>query len=147
MTGLKKITVFTFLALSCIVGHKDLHAAEPAFDKLDCRHLFAEDVLLSDEMGALNRQEQNSIAQGTAPAENQFFIRLDPVPGFGVMKGVTLSPTGQPIKEDGREHDIDHIRQELATVRHYEADKACLKAGIVDNDHDRLSDDASRPSP
>lgn len=147
MIGFKKITFFTLLALSCTFGHKELHAAEPAFDKLDCRHLFAEDVLLSDELETLSKQEQKSIAQDTAPAESQFFVRLDPVPGFGIMKGVTLSPAGRPIKEDSTEHNLDHVRQELAVVRHYEQDKVCLKEGSFTRDRDRLSDDAPRAAP
>lgn len=147
MIHFKKITVFTLLALSCAFGHKELHAAEPEFDKLDCRHLFAEDVLLSDQLNVLNKQEQNSIAQEKAPAESQFFVRLDPVPGFGIMKGITLSPAGRPIKEDSTEHNLGHVRQELAVVRHYEQEKVCLKEGSFIRDRDRLSDDAPRAAP
>ena len=147
MISFKKMSVFTFLALSCTFGQQKLYAAEPAFEKLDCRHLFAEDVLLSDQLDALNKQEQNSIAQDTAPAESQFFVRLDPVPGFGIMKGVTLSPAGRPIKEDSTEHNLDHVRQELAVVRHYEQEKVCLKEGSFVRDRDRLSSDAPRAAP
>ncbi|GAN59114.1 hypothetical protein ACI01nite_15800 [Acetobacter cibinongensis] len=147
MIGLKKITVSTLLVLSCMFGNKAVHAAEPAFDKLDCRHLFAEDVLLSDELETLSKQEQKHIAQDTAPAESQFFVRLDPIPGFGIMKGVTLSPAGRPIKQDSTEHNLDHVRQELAVVRHYEQDKVCLKEGGFVRDRDRLSDEAPRATP
>lgn len=147
MISLKKISVVTILAFSCTFGQKIAYAAEPAFEKLDCRHLFAEDVLLSDQLEALNKQEQQSIEQDTAPAESQFFVRLDPVPGFGIMKGVTLSPAGQPIKEDSTEHNLDHVRQELAVVRHYEQDKVCLKEGSFVRDRDRLSTDSTRAEP
>ncbi|NVN38156.1 hypothetical protein [Komagataeibacter swingsii] len=121
------------------------HAApKPALEALDCRHLLAEDVRLSDRLNALQHSETSDIAKDRAPEEKGFFVKFDPVPGFGVMKGATLTPAGHPIQEDATERNLDRVQQKLANVRQYEQRKLCPEVSAPGTQQDRLSDDAVR---
>ncbi|MBV1829906.1 hypothetical protein HNW77_03010 [Komagataeibacter sp. AV436] len=146
MLTLKQNATYGFVLLAGIMGMGLAHAA-PAPEKLDCRHLLAEDVRLSDRLAALSHSEAQAEAQDKAPAEKGFFVKFDPVPGFGIMKGATLAPAGHPIREDATERNLDQVRQKLAVIRGHEQRRMCPEIGAPDMQQDRLSDDAVRAVP
>lgn len=138
------MAVFGVLA-ACGFAPQMAHAAgKPAPETLDCRHLLVEDVRLSDRLSALRHSEASAIARDAAPEEKGFFVKFDPVPGFGIMKGTTLTPAGHPIQEDATERSLDGVRRKLADVRKYEQQKLCPEVSAPDMEQDRLSDEAVR---
>ncbi|WP_130732482.1 hypothetical protein [Komagataeibacter xylinus] len=146
MLTLKRNATYGLALLAGIMG-AGLAQAAPAPEKMDCRHLLAEDVRLSDRLAALSHSEAQAAAQDKAPAEKGFFVKFDPVPGFGIMKGATLTPAGHSIREDATERSLDQVRQKLAVIRGHEQRKMCPEIGTPDMQQDGLSDDAARVVP
>jgi len=131
--------------LACGCAPVMVHAApKPAPETLDCRHLLVEDVRLSDRLDVLQHSEAGAVAKDAAPEEKGFFVKFDPVPGFGIMKGATLTPAGHPIQEDATERSLDRVRQKLADVRRYEQRKLCPEVNAPDMQQERLSDEGAR---
>ncbi|MCE2563134.1 hypothetical protein [Komagataeibacter sp. FNDCF1] len=135
----------TAVMLACGFAPGMVHAApKPALETLDCRHLLAEDVRLFDRLTALQRSEARAVAKDAAPEEKGFFVKFDPVPGLGIMKGATLTPAGHPVQEDATERSLDQVRQKLTAVRGMEQRRLCPEVAAPDMQQDRLSDDGVR---
>ena len=146
MLTLKRNATYGFALLAGIMG-AGLAQAAPAPEKMDCRHLLAEDVRLSDRLATLSHSEARAEAQDKAPAEKGFFVKFDPVPGFGIMKGATLTSAGHPIREDATERSLEQVRQKLAVIRGHEQRRMCPEIGAPDMQQGRLSDEAARAVP
>ena len=135
----------TAVMLACGFAPGLVHAApKPALETLDCRHLLVEDVRLSDRLSVLQHSEARAIAKDAAPEEKGFFVKFDPVPGFGIMKGATLTPAGHPVREDATERNLDQVQQKLTAVRGMEQRRLCPEVPAPGMQQDRLSDDEIR---
>ncbi|WP_254454592.1 hypothetical protein [Acetobacter estunensis] len=130
--------------LTCGVAGSAAHAVEPPLDTLDCRHLFVEDVRLSDQLDVVKRKEAADVAAGTAEEDQGFYVKFDPVPGVGIMKGMTLSPAGKPIRQDTNEMGRDALQARLLSVRHVEQNKLCPEVGSPAEKRTTILDDQVR---
>ena len=109
--------------------------AQPTFAQMDCRHLLAEDVRLSDRVAVLKTQDSTLAAQ----TRKGISVTFDPIPGIGVMKGLTLVPDGSnttAASDDG----LESLQQKLSTVKAEEQRKVCPTIDIPQDRQDRLLD-------
>jgi hypothetical protein len=144
MLSLKPKIVCGVVLLACeFTG--GMAQAKP-LESMDCRHLFVEDVWISDQLEKLQKKESVDINAGQAPAEQGFFVKLDSVPGIGVMQGMTLSPEGKPLHEDSTEVGIDKLQAQLSSVRSIEQRKICPQIGSQSQERTTILDDQVRMS-
>lgn len=144
MLNLKQRAVSAAAALTISIIANTAWAVEPALESLDCRHLFVEDVKLSDKVDALQHKEETDIENGNAKEDKGFFVKLDPIPGIGVMKGMTLTPAGKPLREDSTEMGLNTLQTRLASVRSIEQRKMCPEIGISPQKRTTILDDQVR---
>lgn len=111
--------------------------AAPAVEQLDCRHLLAEDVRLSDQIAAL-KSHDSAVAANTRKGIS---VTFDPIPGIGVMKGLTLVPEGSNYKSAASDEGLESLQKKLNTVKALEQRKVCPTIDIPMDRQDRLLDD------
>lgn len=142
MLSLKRKIVCGVALLACeLTG--GMAQAKP-LESMDCRHLFVEDVRISDHLEQLKKKESADINAGQAPAEQGFFVKLDSVPGIGIMQGLTLSPAGKPIHEDSTEVGMDALQAQLSSVRSIEQRKMCPQIGAPTQERTTILNDQVR---
>ncbi|AKR47894.1 hypothetical protein [Acetobacter pasteurianus] len=118
--------------------------ADSDIQNLDCRHLFAEEVRVSDQVSALKKKKAIAEKKGTDTDNNGFYVKLDPIPSIGVMNGVTLTPAGKPLKEDISDERINKLELQLADIRKAQEHKVCPAMTLPDADDERLLDEQTR---
>lgn len=143
---MKRQMLYGTVLLLCGLSGKSAFAATD-ITSLDCRHLFVEDVRLSDKIEGLRQKTATAETNGTDNANSGFFVKFDPIPGIGVMEGTTLSPAGKPLREDASETRIDSLQKQLDSVKTLEQRKVCATAPSTTNEEDRLLDDSVKPLP
>ncbi|WP_087635752.1 hypothetical protein [Acetobacter ascendens] len=118
--------------------------ADSDIQNLDCRHLFAQEVQISDQVTALKKKKAVAEKKGADTDNNGFYIKLDPIPGIGVMNGMTLTPAGKPLKEDISDERINKLELQLADIRKAQEHKVCPAMTLPDADDERLLDEQTR---
>lgn len=118
--------------------------ADSDIQSLDCRHLFAEEVRVSDQVSALKKKKAVAEKKGTDTDNSGFYVKLDPIPGIGVMNGMTLTPAGKPLKEDISDERINKLETRLADIRKAQEHKVCPAMTLPDADDERLLDEQAR---
>lgn len=111
--------------------------AQPGLEQMDCRHLLAEDVRLSDRVAALKNQDSTQAAQ----TRKGISVTFDPIPGIGVMKGLSLVPEGSTYKTAASDEGLESLQQKLYAVKAVEQRKVCPTIDIPQDRQDRLLDD------
>ena len=133
------------MILSCVVRN---HAfAAPNYETMDCRHLFVEDVSLSDRIAIIKQKQATAMSNGTDTADNGFFVKFDSVPGIGIMHGITLSPEGKPLGDEVSDAEIRELTNELTAVKRQQSRKVCPTMTAPLEIQTRLKDDQIRVAP
>ena len=132
---MKRSFLYGALFLSCSLGMGAAHAA-PSLQSMDCRHLVVEDVRLTDLISA--RQNKDIAATEKASA---FSVTFDPLPGFGIMNGMTLTPAGRGGVSEGDDMKLEDLEKRLSEVRNLEQKKLCPNITVPSDAQPRLSDD------
>lgn len=134
-----------FIILLCAgKGHA---LAAPNYEAMDCRHLFAEDVSLSDRIAVIKQKQATAISNGSDTADNGFFVKFDSVPGVGIMHGLTLSPEGKPLGDEVSDAEITELTRELTVVKRQQSRKVCPTMTAPLEIQTRLKDDQIRVAP
>lgn len=102
-------------------------AAENTVEINDCHVLFEKEASLSDKINALKNQEKEPLTQDQKTGKDQFYIKFDPVPGFGIMEGVTLTPGSQHTGETERNNALARLQKDLTRVQKDAARKSCAR--------------------
>lgn len=144
MLTLKQRMVGAVAILACSVVGNTAWAEKTPLENLDCRHLFVEDVEISDKIETLQRKESSDIEAGKAEEDKGFFVKLDPIPGIGVTKGMILTPAGKPLREDSTEMGLDALQTRLLSIRSVEQRKVCPEAGTSFQKRTTILDDQVR---
>ena len=111
-------------------------SAAPSLQSMDCRHLVAEDVRLSDLISA--RQSKDTAAAEKASA---FSVSFDPLPGFGIMNGMTLTPSGHGGVSESDDVKLEELEKRLSDVHALEQKKLCPNITVPSDAQPRLSDE------
>ncbi len=111
--------------------------AQPALEQMDCRHLLVEDVRLSDGIAEVKNQDSALAAK----SRKGISVTFDPIPGIGVMKGLTLVPEGSTYKSAASDEGLESLQQKLQAVKAAEQRKVCPTIDIPLDRQDRLLDD------
>lgn len=133
------------MILSCAV--RDHALAAPNYETMDCRHLFVEDVSLSDRIAIIKQKQATAMSNGTDTADNGFFVKFDSVPGIGIMHGITLSPEGKPLGDEVSDAEIRELTNELTAVKRQQNRKVCPTMTAPLEIQTRLKDDQIRVAP
>ncbi|WP_242012928.1 hypothetical protein [Acetobacter sicerae] len=146
MVTLKRtVQIGTFIILSCT--GKDFALADPVYETMDCRHLFAEDVRVSDRISLLRQKQSDAVSSGKDTSDNGFFVKFDPVPGIGIMNGMTLSPEGRPLGDEVSDAAIEKQTKKLTAIKRQEVKKVCPTMTMPVETQTRLKDDQMRVAP
>lgn len=105
--------------MSCPLGMVMAHAA-PSLQSMDCRHLVVEDVRLSDKISARQNHDTTAAEKGSA-----FSVSFDPFPGFGIMNGMTLTPSGHGGVNEWDDMKLEDLEKRLSEVQALEQQKLC----------------------
>lgn len=144
MPNLKQRILSAVAILAFSVAGSTTWATEVPLESLDCRHLFAKDVEISDRIEALQRKESSDVEDGKAEEDKGFFVKLDPIPGIGVTRGMFLTPAGRPLREDSTEMGLDALQTRLSSIRNVEQRKVCPEAGTSFQQRTTILDDQVR---
>lgn len=146
MITLKRtVQIGAFIIASC--AGNDFALASPAYETMDCRHLFAEDVRVSDRIILLRQKLSDAVSSGKDTADNGFFVKFDPIQGIGIMNGITLSPEGKPLGDEVSDAAIEKQTQQLAAIKRQEVLKVCPTMTMPLSTQSRLKDDQMRAAP
>lgn len=145
LTLKRTIHIGAFMILSCAV--RDHALAAPNYETMDCRHLFVEDVSLSDRIAIIKQKQATAMSNGTDTADNGFFVKFDSVPGIGIMHGITLSPEGKPLGDEVSDAEIRELTNELTAVKRQQNRKVCPTMTAPLEIQTRLKDDQIRVAP
>ena len=145
MTLKRTVRMGAFIILSCFC--KDFALASPAYETMDCRHLFAEDVRVSARISLLRQKQSDAVSSGEDTSDNGFFVKFDPVPGVGIMNGMTLSPEGKPLGDEVSDAAIEKQTKKLAAIKRQEVRKVCPTMTMPLETQTRLKDDQMRVAP
>ena len=118
--------------------------AESDIRNLDCRHLFAEEVRVSDQVSALKKKKVAAEKKGNDTDNSGFYVKLDPIPGIGVMNGMTLTPEGKPVREDLSDERINKLESQIADIRKAQEHKVCPAGTLPDAVVGSLWDEQAR---
>lgn len=140
MTIFKRCMLTGLLTVLCGTFVSHAQAATELQD-LDCRHLFAEDVRVSDQIIALRKKKALASQKGVEDDNDRFFVKFDPIPGIGVMNGMTLVPEGRAEKEDISDERLDSLRKQLGEIKVQEERKVCPSLPSPLSRDERLLDD------
>ena len=144
MLNLKQRMVSALAVLAFSIAGNATWAAEAPLQSLDCRHLFVEDVEISDRIEALQHKENSDIESGKSEENKGFFVKLDPIPGIGVTRGMILTPAGRPLREDSTEMGLDALQTRLSSIRNVEQRKVCPEVGKKKKKRTTILDDQVR---
>ncbi|BCK75233.1 hypothetical protein AA0242T_0171 [Acetobacter aceti NRIC 0242] len=145
MTLKRTVQLGTFIILSCV--GRDFAVAAPAYEAMDCRHLFAEDVRVSDQITLLRQKQSDAVSSGKDTADDGFFVKFDPIQGIGIMNGVTLSPEGKPLGDEVSDAAIEKQTKKQAAIKRQEVQKVCPTMTMPLSTQTRLKDDQMRVAP
>ena len=131
---MKRSFLYGALFLSCSFGMVTAHAA-PSLQSMDCRHLVVEDVRLSDKISARQNHDTTAAEKGSA-----FSVSFDPFPGFGIMNGMTLTPSGHGGVNEWDDMKLEDLEKRLSEVQALEQQKLCPNITVPSDEQPRLSD-------
>lgn len=131
---MKRSFLYGALFMSWSLGVVAAHAA-PSLQSMDCRHLVAEDVRLTDQISARQNHDTQSAEKSSA-----FSVSFDPLPGFGIMNGMTLTPSGHGSVSEDDDVKLEDLEKRLSEVHALEQKKLCPNITVPSDEQSRLPD-------